>query len=485
MKRIALLLASLLIPALALGAVTATTQKVQYTCAGTTGPFTFAFPITATTDLNVVVTDASANDTTLVLTTNYTVSAVNNDFAQGGSITLVSACTSGYTLTIKRYIPATQPSHFTENMPTLYKTFERALDRLTMILQDSIAGLVDGVFVPSSEWPVSDIRNTAITDSLTGGILQTWSQGTSSAPSTSKYPILYVEKWAGSNDGTTHQDQGAAVFKTISSSGASFRASLTGSIFRDGGTGDLVGIIGWAENNIAPTVGSIYGMWAFAHNAHAGASGTYIHGIELDVSDRGGDAGHVTLLGTLTNKTGSIGAWAAIPTTNDNNATLAYGVTPNSDYSGKWHTGFYTAQDSIVPTGVDGLNEAIYLVGGSAANKAYSGIRAVGYLYSGMDLSGATITSNAAIKLDDAHRIYFLGTENTYLGRSVNSPIWAIGSTEYLMQFGNYLNLEEDAAPSAPAANKLIIFAVPDGGGKTKLMVQFQSGAAQQIAIEP
>jgi len=43
----------------------------------------------------------------------------------------------------------------------------------------------------------------------------------------------------------------------------------------------------------------------------------------------------------------------------------------------------------------------------------------------------------------------------------------------------------ERTAPSAPAANGYRIYAEDDGSGKTRLMVRFATGAAQQIAIEP
>jgi hypothetical protein len=43
----------------------------------------------------------------------------------------------------------------------------------------------------------------------------------------------------------------------------------------------------------------------------------------------------------------------------------------------------------------------------------------------------------------------------------------------------------EDSVAPAGIANNAIIFAEDDGAGKTRLMVQFGTGAAQQIAIEP
>lgn len=52
-------------------------------------------------------------------------------------------------------------------------------------------------------------------------------------------------------------------------------------------------------------------------------------------------------------------------------------------------------------------------------------------------------------------------------------------------QFTNFAQLTEMTAPAAGAANTARIFAEDNGSGKTRLMVQFASGAAQQIAIEP
>lgn len=45
--------------------------------------------------------------------------------------------------------------------------------------------------------------------------------------------------------------------------------------------------------------------------------------------------------------------------------------------------------------------------------------------------------------------------------------------------------MAERTAPSAPAANGCTIYAVDNGAGKTQLMAIFNSGAAQQLAIQP
>jgi hypothetical protein len=49
----------------------------------------------------------------------------------------------------------------------------------------------------------------------------------------------------------------------------------------------------------------------------------------------------------------------------------------------------------------------------------------------------------------------------------------------------NFIAGVEMTAPAAPAANGYRIYAEDNGAGKTRLMVLFASGVAQQIAIEP
>jgi hypothetical protein len=50
---------------------------------------------------------------------------------------------------------------------------------------------------------------------------------------------------------------------------------------------------------------------------------------------------------------------------------------------------------------------------------------------------------------------------------------------------GGAVQLREMTAPSAPAADRARLWIEDNGSGKTRLMIQFGSGTAQQIAIEP
>ena len=81
--------------------VTATTNKVQYAGAGTTGPFAFNYPVRDQSELDVYVTvDATGVQTLQTITTHYTVS-VNDDYS-GASVTFVSSVAAGNTVTINR-----------------------------------------------------------------------------------------------------------------------------------------------------------------------------------------------------------------------------------------------------------------------------------------------------------------------------------------------------------------------------------------------
>ena len=113
------------------GTMVSPTHTVSYTCLGTTGPFSFTFPIYTSTDLTVT-------ESSIGVLTGYTVTPVNNDYMNGGSVTLANACTSGDTLTITRSTTITQEQQYINGMPALYSTFEASLDKLTMILQDQI-----------------------------------------------------------------------------------------------------------------------------------------------------------------------------------------------------------------------------------------------------------------------------------------------------------------------------------------------------------
>jgi hypothetical protein len=70
------------------------------------------------------------------------------------------------------------------------------------------------------------------------------------------------------------------------------------------------------------------------------------------------------------------------------------------------------------------------------------------------------------------------------IGQGANTTVIGNTSTVLTAFPGGALQLTEMTAPSAPSANNARVYAEDDGTGKTRLMVRFATGAAQQLAIE-
>ena len=132
-------------------AVPNTYTPAQYNCNGSTVAFPFTFGVGATSEIEVILTDANGVETILTETTHYTVSAVNNDYESGGTVTTVATYASGNKITIRINVPLTQDTDFVEGMPTLYESFENGLDKLTRIAQQLNEGRERTLIVPKTE----------------------------------------------------------------------------------------------------------------------------------------------------------------------------------------------------------------------------------------------------------------------------------------------------------------------------------------------
>jgi hypothetical protein len=88
----------------------------------------------------------------------------------------------------------------------------------------------------------------------------------------------------------------------------------------------------------------------------------------------------------------------------------------------------------------------------------------------------ATSTTAAAFTVTGGVGI----AKKLYVGDNI-----VMASGKALQTVAGYIEGSEMTAPAAGAANSFRIFAEDNGAGKTRLMVQFATGAAQQLAIEP
>ena len=175
MKRLALLM-FLMCSTAVLATVTTQTYTVAYTCSGGFGPFAFTFPISDPTALTVTM------NSVLLSPSDYTTVAVNNNYNNGGSVTLSGSfpCTAGWPLVLARVTPVTQSVKFYDNMPIPMSTFERGLDKLTEIEQEIYGSMGLTLASPPSIGNVTPNTGAFTTLSATG--LFTSTVVTGSAP---------------------------------------------------------------------------------------------------------------------------------------------------------------------------------------------------------------------------------------------------------------------------------------------------------------
>ena len=111
--------------------VSTTTNRVSYAGNGVTTAFSFPYPYLAKADLvALLVNDTTGASTTQALTTDYTLTSPD---PAGGTLTMLAAPATGYTLVIYRDPAITQTTDWTDgdNLPAA--SIENAMDRQTMI----------------------------------------------------------------------------------------------------------------------------------------------------------------------------------------------------------------------------------------------------------------------------------------------------------------------------------------------------------------
>ena len=121
-----------------------------YTGTGLVSAYPFSFKVFQAIDLLVTSTNTSGVISTLVLSSDYSVTLNSDqDNNPGGTINLVSALASGYVLNITSNVPATQSVALTNGGGFFPKVIEAALDRLTILLQQTgLVGVVQSLRVP-------------------------------------------------------------------------------------------------------------------------------------------------------------------------------------------------------------------------------------------------------------------------------------------------------------------------------------------------
>lgn len=154
MKKLILTLIAVLVAGASFATVSVNTNRIEYSCNGSTTVFTYPFKIFEDDDL-VVVKNNGGTDSTLTLNVDYTVTRGTSS----GSITLDSGgvCGSGYTLTMIRNINATQENDYQDGGLFSAESFESALDRLTILQQQNKEQLDRSIHFQPGESPATQL----------------------------------------------------------------------------------------------------------------------------------------------------------------------------------------------------------------------------------------------------------------------------------------------------------------------------------------
>lgn len=113
--------------------VQTTVSRADYSCNGVTQTFTVPFYFIQSSHIQVLLTTSAGVSSTLALGSDYSVSGAGD--SSGGSITTTVAYATGNRLTILRNVPLTQLTAYPTNGPFPAASHERALDQLTMEVQ--------------------------------------------------------------------------------------------------------------------------------------------------------------------------------------------------------------------------------------------------------------------------------------------------------------------------------------------------------------
>ncbi len=113
--------------------VQSSVSRISYSGDGATTAFSVNFYFLVNADLRVIVRSSAGVETVQTLGTQYSVTGAGNP--NGGTVTFVTAPANGTTVVIVRDPPTTQLTAYNNQDPFPASSHERALDKLTMLIQ--------------------------------------------------------------------------------------------------------------------------------------------------------------------------------------------------------------------------------------------------------------------------------------------------------------------------------------------------------------
>lgn len=113
--------------------ISTTVSRIQHVPDGVATDFTFPYLVLEASHLQVYTTDQLGVDVLLVNGTDYTLTGVGEE--DGVTVVCTTAPAYDLILTLARVVPTTQTTDYIANDRFAHETHERALDKLTMMVQ--------------------------------------------------------------------------------------------------------------------------------------------------------------------------------------------------------------------------------------------------------------------------------------------------------------------------------------------------------------
>ncbi|MDR8049590.1 hypothetical protein [Burkholderia cenocepacia] len=129
--------------------VTTDVQSIVHDTDGSTTEFPIPFYFLRNADITAELIDAEGNLTVLVLGTDFNVTGAGQP--NGGALVTTRVFASGYKLHVYRVVPVTQETQYQQNDAFPAKTTEKALDKLTMLIQQQKQITDRALVVPRSD----------------------------------------------------------------------------------------------------------------------------------------------------------------------------------------------------------------------------------------------------------------------------------------------------------------------------------------------
>ena len=202
--------------------ISSSTRKAgPFTGNNTTATYPFAFKIFQASDLLVVRTSLTGVETTLALTTDYTVSLnADQNSSPGGSITLVAGnLDTGLLLTMTSQVPYTQTTDLTNQGGFYPQVITNALDKLTIEIQQLALDASRSVKVDLSSSETGDELKDRIFDAADDASADAAAAAASASAAASS------ESSAGSSASTATTQAGIATTQASNASSSASAAS--------------------------------------------------------------------------------------------------------------------------------------------------------------------------------------------------------------------------------------------------------------------